>query len=523
MPASIFNGNFVKTLRDQLRLGDTTEIRSGTVDPSAGAGVVAPVGSSYHRTTDGSLWMKTAAGDTAWTALGTGGSALEIEDEAASVDAAVTKINFTGGSVTATTGGAGIVNVDIPSGISFPAPINFMMGGLLTIPADFLDSAASVSQSRTLTRVYLQSPVTGASGTSTIRINKAASSNPGVVTGFEDITLTHTGGAASTTDTSVSLTLAAGDYVWPEATAVGVGGFEDLGITLFFGSEAILQQAETTFVPPPLGFRLHGLVNTPLVRFGAATTINGPREVTALQIHAFESGSSGSTTVRIHRSAFGPSGPASADVVLTANGGEAIAKVGASLTGVAGDIFYAELVSVATGGVEDLSVECFFGSEGLMSSLTVAGRTITDLANLKVLWSAPNAGQFGFVLDDSFGVTETAYQMPANKSLTIVAAKMVTANVSTGQLYTIGYGTAAALKSQAGAPTGATYAYGLDGSTGNNFDNIFTVAATTAATIPVLEWALNIKIPSDATGFFPFVRNGSGASSGILIYGLLGD
>lgn len=44
-------------------------IVSGTADPSAGAGVVAALGSSYHRANGaaGEFWVKTGAGNTAWT------------------------------------------------------------------------------------------------------------------------------------------------------------------------------------------------------------------------------------------------------------------------------------------------------------------------------------------------------------------------------------------------------------------------------------------------------------------------
>ena len=41
----------------------------GTADPSAGAGVSAPVSALYHRNNAGvgELWVKTGAADTAWT------------------------------------------------------------------------------------------------------------------------------------------------------------------------------------------------------------------------------------------------------------------------------------------------------------------------------------------------------------------------------------------------------------------------------------------------------------------------
>jgi hypothetical protein len=58
--------------------GTSVEVRAliGTEDPSAGAGVAAPVGSSYCLSApDGTAgeWLKTGAGDTAWSELAAGG------------------------------------------------------------------------------------------------------------------------------------------------------------------------------------------------------------------------------------------------------------------------------------------------------------------------------------------------------------------------------------------------------------------------------------------------------------------
>ncbi len=46
------------------------ELHSGSADPSAGGGVVAPIGSCYFRT-DGTIWVKTGAGNTAWVNIAT--------------------------------------------------------------------------------------------------------------------------------------------------------------------------------------------------------------------------------------------------------------------------------------------------------------------------------------------------------------------------------------------------------------------------------------------------------------------
>jgi hypothetical protein len=45
--------------------GTTIWQLAGSVDPTAGAGVAAPIGSTYART-DGTVWQKYGAGATAW-------------------------------------------------------------------------------------------------------------------------------------------------------------------------------------------------------------------------------------------------------------------------------------------------------------------------------------------------------------------------------------------------------------------------------------------------------------------------
>lgn len=43
---------------------------TGSADPTSGGGVVAPIASVYIRTTNGTVYSKTGAGNTAWTAVG---------------------------------------------------------------------------------------------------------------------------------------------------------------------------------------------------------------------------------------------------------------------------------------------------------------------------------------------------------------------------------------------------------------------------------------------------------------------
>lgn len=42
---------------------------TGSVDPSAGAGVAASIGTLYARTTNGTIWSKTTAPNTGWKQL----------------------------------------------------------------------------------------------------------------------------------------------------------------------------------------------------------------------------------------------------------------------------------------------------------------------------------------------------------------------------------------------------------------------------------------------------------------------
>lgn len=64
--AVIFSGSDVKALKQNLDLFGVVKVMSGTVDPSTGGGIAAPVGSAYLSTVHG-LFLKTGAGNTAWT------------------------------------------------------------------------------------------------------------------------------------------------------------------------------------------------------------------------------------------------------------------------------------------------------------------------------------------------------------------------------------------------------------------------------------------------------------------------
>jgi hypothetical protein len=76
---------------------DDANVLSGTVDPSAGGGVAAPEGSIFLRS-NGSAYVKTGAGDTAWTLVqaGAGGGDLVLIGTQAVAGAAVQSITFAG-------------------------------------------------------------------------------------------------------------------------------------------------------------------------------------------------------------------------------------------------------------------------------------------------------------------------------------------------------------------------------------------------------------------------------------------
>lgn len=67
-------------LVNELQLGlSNAVITAGTADPTAGAGVAEPVGSLYLRTNTVEIYLKTGAGNTAWSLLPVGGgSALGV-------------------------------------------------------------------------------------------------------------------------------------------------------------------------------------------------------------------------------------------------------------------------------------------------------------------------------------------------------------------------------------------------------------------------------------------------------------
>ena len=87
----------------------------GSIDPSTGGGVVAPIGSLYLRTGTGQMWQKTGAGNTAWSRLAQSYAWLSVRDYGAVGDGATDDTaSFQAAWNDAATQGGGVVYV--PSG-----------------------------------------------------------------------------------------------------------------------------------------------------------------------------------------------------------------------------------------------------------------------------------------------------------------------------------------------------------------------------------------------------------------------
>lgn len=112
MPASIFKGSKVKTLKQNLTLNDAVDIQSGSTDPTSSA-VDAPQGSLYLNTSNGLTYRKLDSGSsTNWSILGSSGASgvnyITNPDAEANTTGwstyadTATPTTLTGGSATAT-------------------------------------------------------------------------------------------------------------------------------------------------------------------------------------------------------------------------------------------------------------------------------------------------------------------------------------------------------------------------------------------------------------------------------------
>ncbi len=78
MPAVIFSGSKVKSLKDRMSLNDVTEIISVSADPSTGGGVVAPIGSIAMDYVAGKVYKKYSALATEWKEIGGGFNVVSV-------------------------------------------------------------------------------------------------------------------------------------------------------------------------------------------------------------------------------------------------------------------------------------------------------------------------------------------------------------------------------------------------------------------------------------------------------------
>ena len=62
MSSVIFNGNFVKTLKPNIKIGDVAHILTGSIDPKV-TPVDAPIGSLFIRD-NGEVYIKLDSGNT---------------------------------------------------------------------------------------------------------------------------------------------------------------------------------------------------------------------------------------------------------------------------------------------------------------------------------------------------------------------------------------------------------------------------------------------------------------------------
>lgn len=72
MPATIFAGSKVKTLKNTLSLNGAADIASVSSAPTSGAGLAAAIGSLALDSSSGNVYRKIGSGDTDWQAVGSG-------------------------------------------------------------------------------------------------------------------------------------------------------------------------------------------------------------------------------------------------------------------------------------------------------------------------------------------------------------------------------------------------------------------------------------------------------------------
>ena len=135
--AVIFSGSDVKALKQNLDLFGVVKVMSGTVDPSAGGGVAAPVGSAYLSTVHG-LFLKTGASNTAWTknALLPVDLATQVSGILATANGGTGSSNLGTGVVKASSGTLSTGTVDLTSNVNGILPVANGGTNLSTVPTN---------------------------------------------------------------------------------------------------------------------------------------------------------------------------------------------------------------------------------------------------------------------------------------------------------------------------------------------------------------------------------------------------
>lgn len=213
--------------------GTSAGILVGTVDPSAGGGVVAPEGSLFLRDAgaSGSLYVKTGAAATAWSAVGTGGS--DTLQQA-----------YVAGNTISVTSGEGTISFSNTTDAT----------DVLTVSRTFAGAGEAIAvtmgpggESVTGRGVEIVSG-TGASGTALFVDNQGTGNALQIQDGSVDrAVISATGGIDLTAAVASSFTTAAGSLTLT-AAAASVWSTQAGSLTVNGGGGLTLQSASATIV-----------------------------------------------------------------------------------------------------------------------------------------------------------------------------------------------------------------------------------------------------------------------------------
>ena len=107
--------------------------------------------------------------------------------------------------------------------------INFNLTGPFNTTFERIDGFRQMDGAKTITNCRLTIFDSGTSGTTTVTVRRDGPSG----TASFACSVAANAGATDTSSTAVSMTLAAGDYIWADVTAVAAGTVEDLSVDLY--------------------------------------------------------------------------------------------------------------------------------------------------------------------------------------------------------------------------------------------------------------------------------------------------